>query len=134
MKRFFPFLILLLAAVSCTSEQKRVFNIADLGAVDGQVCTRAIQQAMDQCSEAGGYWDNMLIEACEINSSCNGIRIIMPCDGVTIRDSHFYCPGVYPHRTSGEARRNNMLLGVSLEPGKDNRVGRSAAALLCCFC
>lgn len=85
MKRFFPFLILLLAAVSCTSEQKRVFNIADLGAVDGQVCTRAIQQAMDQCSEAGGYWDN-------------------------------------------------MLLGVSLEPGKDKRVGRSAAALLCRFC
>ena len=59
----------------------------------------------------------MLIEACEINSSCNGIRIIMPCDGVTIRDSHFYGPGVYPHRTSGEARRNNMLFGVSLEPG-----------------
>ena len=296
MKRFFPFLIFL-AAVSCASEQKRVFNIADFGAVDGQVCTRAIQQAMDQCSEAGGgrvvvpagtyqsatlylrdgvelfltdgavlqgletpdayepyipkhdltrydsgngtvnsncvndrqwmkaliigdgvadaaiigpgtidgrhvfdargeegmrgphtiivaeaarfrmqdvnitraanyaflgyalenpvfedvtitegwdgihirgakdavirgctfqtgddsiaggYWDNMLIEACEINSSCNGIRIIMPCDGVTIRDSHFYGPGVYPHRTSGEARRNNMLFGVSLEPG-----------------
>lgn len=62
-EKIFPFLILLLAAVSCTSEQKRVFNIADLGAVDGQVCTRAIQQAMDQCSEAGGYWDNMLIEA-----------------------------------------------------------------------
>ncbi len=297
MKRLFPFLILLLAAVSCASEQKRVFNIADFGAVDGQVCTQAIQQAMDQCSEAGGgrvvvpagtyqsatlylrdgvelfladgavlqgldtpdayepyipkhdltrfdsgngtvnsncvndrqwmkafiigdgvadaaiigpgtidgrhvfdargeegmrgphtiivaeaarfrledvsitraanyaflgyalekpvfagvtitegwdgihirgakdavirgcsfqtgddsiaggYWDNMLIEACEINSSCNGIRIIMPCDGVTIRDSHFYGPGVYPHRTSGEARRNNMLFGVSLEPG-----------------
>lgn len=68
-------------------------------------------------SIAGGYWDNMLIEDCEINSSCNGVRIIMPCDGVVIRDSHFYGPGVYPHRTSGEARRSNMLFGVSLEPG-----------------
>ena len=26
-------------------------------------------------------------------------------------------PGVYPHRTSGEARRNNMLFGIELEPG-----------------
>ncbi len=68
-------------------------------------------------SIAGGYWDNMLIEYCEINSSCNGIRIIMPCNGVIIRSSRFYGPGVYPHRTSGEARRCNMLFGVSLEPG-----------------
>ena len=68
-------------------------------------------------SIAGGYWNNMLIENCKINSSCNGIRIIMPCDRVLIRDSHFYGPGVYPHRTSGEARRSNMLFGVSLEPG-----------------
>ena len=68
-------------------------------------------------SIAGGYWENMLIEYCEINSSCNGIRIIMPCDKVIIRNSRFYGPGVYPHRTSGEARRNNTLFGVSLEPG-----------------
>ena len=68
-------------------------------------------------SIAGGYWDDMLIEDCEVNSSCNGVRMIMPSQGVTIRNSHFYGPGVYPHRTSGEARRNNMLFGVILEPG-----------------
>ena len=66
---------------------------------------------------AGGYWEGMLIRDCEINSSCNGVRMIMPSDGVEIRDCHLYGPGVYPHRTSGEARRNNMLFGISLEPG-----------------
>jgi hypothetical protein len=43
--------------------------------------------------------------------------MIMPSDGVEIRDCHFHGPGVYPHRTSGEARRSNMLFGISLEPG-----------------
>ena len=68
-------------------------------------------------SIAGGYWENMLIENCQINSSCNGIRIIMPSEKVTVRNTHFYGPGVYAHRTSGEARRCNMLFGISLEPG-----------------
>jgi len=68
-------------------------------------------------SIAGGYWEDMLIHGCEINSSCNGVRMIMPSDGVEIRDCHFHGPGAYPHRTSGEARRSNMLFGISLEPG-----------------
>lgn len=70
----------------------------------------------DDCI-AGGYWENMLIEDCVINSSCNGIRMIMPSDGVEVRGCSFYGPGNYPHRTSGEARRSNMLFGISLEPG-----------------
>ena len=85
------------------------------GAQDAIIKSCSFQTGDD--SIAGGYWENMLIEYCEINSSCNGIRIIMPCDRVIIRNSRFYGPGVYPHRTSGEARRNNMLFGVSLEPG-----------------
>ena len=32
---------------------------------------------------AGGYWEGMLIRDCEINSSCNGVRMIMPSDGAT---------------------------------------------------
>ena len=68
-------------------------------------------------SIAGGYWENMLIEDCDINSSCNGIRMIMPSEGVEVRNSVFHGPGVYPHRTSGEARRTNMLFGIILEPG-----------------
>ena len=70
----------------------------------------------DDCI-AGGYWEGMRIHDCGINSSCNGIRMIMPSDGVEVFDSRFFGPGNYPHRTSGEARRNNMLFGVCLEPG-----------------
>lgn len=70
----------------------------------------------DDCI-AGGYWEGMRIHGCEINSSCNGLRMIMPSDGVEVFDCHFFGPGNYPHRTSGEARRNNMLFGVCLEPG-----------------
>lgn len=66
---------------------------------------------------AGGYWNHMLIENCDINSSCNGIRMIMPSDGLEVRNCTLHGPGVYPHRTSGEARRNNMLFGIELEPG-----------------
>ena len=68
-------------------------------------------------SIAGGYWNNMLIEGCDINSSCNGIRMIMPSEDLEVRSSVFHGPGVYPHRTSGEARRSNMLFGIELEPG-----------------
>ncbi len=68
-------------------------------------------------SIAGGYWNQMRIEDCDINSSCNGVRMIMPSDGVDIGHCFLHGPGVYPHRTSGEARRNNMLFGIELEPG-----------------
>ena len=33
---------------------------------------------------AGGYWENMVISDCHINSSCNGVRMIMPATGLTI--------------------------------------------------
>lgn len=68
-------------------------------------------------SIAGGFWTNFHVTGCDINSSCNGIRMIMPCDGLTIEKSVFHGPGNYPHRTSGERRRCNMLFGISLEPG-----------------
>ncbi len=68
-------------------------------------------------SIAGGYWEDMKIENCDINSSCNGIRIIMPCRELEVRNCTFHGPGAYPHRTSGSARRDNMLFGISLEPG-----------------
>jgi hypothetical protein len=66
---------------------------------------------------AGGYWENMLIRDCDINSSCNGVRMIMPSDGLEIKDCRFHGPGVYPHRTSGIDKRKNMLFAISLEPG-----------------
>lgn len=66
---------------------------------------------------AGGYWSNFNIYNCRINSSCNGIRIIMPVNGVYIHDNIFEGPGKYPHRTSGVENRTNMLVGVYIQPG-----------------
>jgi len=66
---------------------------------------------------AGGYWENMVITDCHINSSCNGIRMIMPADGLTISRCTFTGPGKYPHRTSGERQRTNMLSAILLQPG-----------------
>ena len=66
---------------------------------------------------AGGYWNNMVITDCNINSSCNGIRIIMPVNGMSISNCIFQGPGVYPHRTSKELKRNNSLSGIILQPG-----------------
>lgn len=70
----------------------------------------------DDCI-AGGYWENVTIKNCTINSSCNGLRMIMPCNGLEISDCSFYGPGKYPHRTSGELHRTNMLFGICIEPG-----------------
>ena len=70
----------------------------------------------DDCI-AGGYWEDAVITDCHINSSCNGIRIIMPVDGLTISHCTFVGPGKYPHRTSGERNRTNMLSAILLQPG-----------------
>ena len=65
------------------------------------IIRRSTFQTGDDCI-AGGYWNQMLIEDCDINSSCNGIRMIMPSDGLEVRNCVLHGPGVYPHRTSGE--------------------------------
>lgn len=73
---------------------------------------------------AGGYWTNMLIEDCQLNSSCNGLRIIEPCDGVTVKGCNIYGPGAYPHRTRLERpipdplpKGHDMIYGIVIEPG-----------------
>lgn len=63
---------------------------------------------------AGGYWENMLIKGCTLNSSCNGIRMIMPSDGVEVADCNIYGPGMFEHITS---HRTNSEAGINLEPG-----------------
>lgn len=63
---------------------------------------------------AGGYWRGMTIRRCTVNSSCNGIRMIMPSEGLLVADCHFYGPGLYPHRTSGNRQ---SLAAICLEPG-----------------
>ena len=63
---------------------------------------------------AGRYWDHTVISGCIVNSACNGIRLIGPARRLTIHDSLFYGPGLYPHRTSN---RHSMLSGILLQPG-----------------
>lgn len=66
---------------------------------------------------AGGYWENMVITDCHINSSCNGIRMIMPATDLEIGHCTFDGPGKFPHRTSKELKRKNMLSAILLQPG-----------------
>lgn len=79
--------------------------------------------AIDSCSFstgddciAGGWWKDMSINGCRFNSSCNGIRMIMPSENVDIENCSFTGPGIYPHRTdSYEGGR--MMHGIIMEPG-----------------
>ncbi|MCC8409969.1 hypothetical protein LJ707_13610 [Mucilaginibacter sp. UR6-1] len=66
---------------------------------------------------AGGFWENFRVEDCIINSSCNGIRVIMPVKGFFVKSCNFNGPGKYPHRTSGKLNRTNMLAGIYIQPG-----------------
>jgi hypothetical protein len=63
---------------------------------------------------AGRYWDHTVISGCIVNSACNGIRLIGPARRLTIHDTLFFGPGLYPHRSSN---RYNMLTGILLQPG-----------------
>ena len=66
---------------------------------------------------AGGYWKNMEISDNLINSSCNGIRLIMPATKLTIERCRFFGDGKFEHRTSREKKRRNMLSAIILQPG-----------------
>lgn len=80
------------------------------------VISGCVLETGDDCV-AGGYWENFELKDCSINSSCNGVRMIMPSEDVHIHDCVFEGPGHYPHRTSGAQRRTNMLFGIVFEPG-----------------
>ncbi len=69
-------------------------------------------------SIAGRYWDNVVINQCIVNSSCNGIRLIGPATHLIVDHCLFYGPGQQPHRSSN---RRNMLSGISLQPGAWDR-------------
>ncbi len=63
---------------------------------------------------AGGYWEKTVIEGCRLNSSCNGIRMIMPSVGVTVSNCDFIGPGRFEHITS---HRTNSEAAITIEPG-----------------
>ena len=66
---------------------------------------------------AGGYWNNMTIIGCKLNSSCNGIRMIEPSTNLLITKCHIYGFGKFPHRTSGLNHPKKSIYGIVLEPG-----------------
>lgn len=63
---------------------------------------------------AGGYWEGMKITHCTLNSSCNGIRMIMPSTDLMIADCDIFGPGQYEHITSHRTRSEHA---INLEPG-----------------
>lgn len=63
---------------------------------------------------AGGYWEKMKISHCVLNSSCNGIRMIMPSTDLKITDCDIYGPGQFEHITSHRTRSEHA---INLEPG-----------------
>lgn len=63
---------------------------------------------------AGGYWEKAQITNCTLNSSCNGIRMIMPSTNVHVSHCRFEGPGVYPHITSGRTATESA---INIQPG-----------------
>lgn len=63
---------------------------------------------------AGGYWERMKITHCVLNSSCNGIRMIMPSTDLEIADCDIFGPGQFEHITSHRTRSENA---INIEPG-----------------
>ena len=68
---------------------------------------------------AGGYWEKTLINECFINSSCNGIRLIMPANGLEISNCYFSGPGVFGHQRGRPVHPfvTNSLAAIILQPG-----------------
>ncbi|RYZ94821.1 MAG: glycoside hydrolase, partial [Sphingobacteriaceae bacterium] len=68
---------------------------------------------------AGGYWKNMLITDCLINSSCNGLRLIMPATNLEVKNCDISGPGVFGHfrKNSFNPVSTNSLAAFILQPG-----------------
>jgi polygalacturonase len=115
------------------------YNIIGLGVENVKVIGVTIQQGADgihirrgknlliencKCytaddAIAGGYWENMVIKDCLLNSSCNGIRIILPVTNTEIKDCQIYGPGVFGHHrgTVDNPLVARTLTGIIVQPG-----------------
>jgi polygalacturonase len=70
----------------------------------------------DDCI-AGWHWDDVRVERCTLNSSCNGVRLFGPARDVVVSNCHFFGPGKYPWRTAPPPLRlTNMASGVCIHP------------------
>ncbi len=70
---------------------------------------------------AGHTWTDAIVEDCEINSSCNGLRLFAAIRDLRVSRCRFTGPGQHPHLGRGGTRRTNMLAGVILQPGAWNQ-------------
>jgi polygalacturonase len=68
---------------------------------------------------AGGYWENALISNCTLNSSCNGIRIILPVTDLEIKECDIIGPGVFGHYRGSPDNPwiTKLLTGIIFQPG-----------------
>lgn len=74
---------------------------------------------------AGCYLTHCRITDCHISSSCHGLRLIGPAEGLDIGYTLFDGPGVYPHRTALASSQGQAvsppaprsLYAVLIEPG-----------------
>lgn len=66
---------------------------------------------------AGGFWENVSISGCSINTACNGVRVIFPAVDLTIDNCRFQGPGLYPQRSTFDGQRRNMLAAIIIQPG-----------------
>lgn len=62
---------------------------------------------------AGCWVDDLLIQNCVLNSSCNAIRWIGPGRRMIIDQCLIFGPGRHPHITQS---RHNALIGITLQP------------------
>jgi polygalacturonase len=68
---------------------------------------------------AGGYWEDVLITDSLLNSSCNGLRLIMPATNLEIRDCDIWGPGVFGHRRGNAINPfvTESLAAFIIQPG-----------------
>jgi hypothetical protein len=69
----------------------------------------------DDCI-AGHYIKDGVVQDCLVNSSCNGVRLIGPAQGLSFTRCKFFGPGKFEHRSPNKLHRTNMLAAIILQP------------------
>ncbi len=102
-------------------DRARFSRLCILGGWDGIHLRGAKRVTITDCdihtgddAVAGGYWEDFTLRRSRLNSSCNGVRMIMPSDGVTFEDLYVYGPGMFEHITS---HRTSSGWAFNIEPG-----------------
>ena len=107
-------------------ENVRISGVTVTQGADGIHIRRGKNLVIENCkcytaddAIAGGYWENMLIKDCLLNSSCNGIRVILPATNLEIANCEIFGPGVFghPRGTADNPLVTRTLTGIIVQPG-----------------